>query len=54
MDAAGIGALPITSELWIIPRGDYFFMVGAGTRQDEKTGSRKEVESILNTIVIAQ
>lgn len=54
MDAAGIGALPITSELWIIPRGDYFFLVGAGTRQDEKTGSRKEVESIINTIVIAQ
>jgi hypothetical protein len=54
MDAAGIGALPITSELWIIPRGDYFFMVGAGTRQDEKTGSRKEVESIINTIVIEQ
>lgn len=54
MDVAGIGALPITSELWIIPRGDYFFMVGAGTRQDEKTGSRKEVESIINTIVIEQ
>lgn len=54
MDVAGIGALPITSELWIIPRGDYFFMVGAGTRQDEKTGSRKEIESIINTIVIAQ
>ena len=54
MYAEGIGTLPITSELWIIPRGDFFFLVGAGTRQDEKTGSRKEVESIINTIVISQ
>ena len=54
MEVAGIGALPITSELWIIPRGKYFFMVGAGTRQDEKTGTRKEIESIINTIEIAQ
>lgn len=54
MEVAGIGALPITSELWIVPRGDYFFFVGAGTRQDEKTGSRKEIESIINTIVVSQ
>lgn len=54
MEVEGIGALPITSELWIIPRGDYFFVLGAGTRQDERTGTRKEVESIVNTIVIAQ
>lgn len=54
MEVADIGALPITSELWIIPRGDYFFLVGAGTRQDEKTGSRKEIESIIDTIAIAQ
>jgi len=53
MEVAGMGTLPITSELWIIPHGDYFFLVGAGTRQDEKTGSRKEIESIINTIVIA-
>jgi hypothetical protein len=42
----------ITSELWIVPRGDYFFVLGAGTRQDEKTGSRKEIESILKTVKI--
>jgi hypothetical protein len=54
MEVAGIGVLPITSELWIVPRGDYFFLVGAGTRQDEKTGSRKEIESIISTIVISQ
>lgn len=43
---------PTTSELWIVPKGDYFFMMGAGTRQDEKTGSRKEIQKILKTIRI--
>jgi hypothetical protein len=41
---------PTTSELWIVPRGDYFFMIGAGTRQDEKTGTRKEIQEILDTV----
>jgi hypothetical protein len=41
---------PTTSELWIVPRGDYFFMIGAGTRQDEKTGSRQEIEQIIKSI----
>lgn len=45
---------PTTSELWIVPRGDYFFMIGAGTRQDEKTGSREEIQSILRTVKIEQ
>jgi hypothetical protein len=40
------------SELWIVPRGDYFFMIGAGTRQDEKTGTRKEIQEILKTVKI--
>jgi hypothetical protein len=43
---------PTTSELWIVPRGDYFFMIGAGTRQDEKTGTRKEIQEILETVKI--
>jgi hypothetical protein len=43
---------PATSELWIVPRGDYFFMIGAGTRQDEKTGTRKEIHEILRTVKI--
>jgi hypothetical protein len=45
---------PTTSELWIVPRGDYFFMIGAGTRQDEKTGSRKELQAILDTVRISE
>ena len=43
---------PTTSELWIVPHGDYFFIIGAGTRQDEKTGSRKEIRGILNSVKI--
>lgn len=45
-------AFPTTSELWIVPRGEYFFMIGAGTRQDERTGSRKEIQDILKTVRI--
>jgi hypothetical protein len=41
-----------TSELWIVPRGDLVFIIGAGTRQDEKSGTRKEVRSIIDTIKI--
>ena len=41
---------PTTSELWIVPRGNYFFMIGAATRQDEKTGSREEILEILSSI----
>ncbi len=32
--------------------GDYFFIIGAGTRQDEKTGSRDEIKQILSTVKI--
>jgi hypothetical protein len=46
-------SFPVTSELWIVPRSDYFFLIGAGTRQDEKTGSRKEIDAILKTVKIA-
>jgi len=43
---------PTTSEIWIVPHGDYFFMIGAGTRRDEKTGKREEIRDILNSIHI--
>lgn len=41
-----------TSELWIVPRGDHFFMIGAGTRSDELTGTRDEIKSIIETVSI--
>ena len=52
LEATGVGSFPTTSELWIIPRGDYLFIMGAGTRQDEKTGSRAEIRAILDTVRI--
>lgn len=47
-------SFPTTSELWIVPWGEYFFMIGAGTRQDEKTGGREEIQSILKSVKIEQ
>jgi len=52
LETADGGSFPTTSELWIIPRGDYFFMIGAGTRQDEATGTRSEIAAILKTVKI--
>ena len=49
---AGGASWPTTSELWIVPRGDLVFIIGAGTRQDEKSGTRKEVRGIIETIKI--
>lgn len=43
---------PTTSEIWIVPRESYFMLIGAGTRQDEKTGTRQEIRDILNTLTI--
>lgn len=40
------------SELWVVPRGRFFFMIGAGTRQDEATGTRSEIRAIINSLVI--
>jgi len=45
---------PTSSEVWAIPRGDYFFFIGAGTRQDEKSGSREEIQGIIKSIKIKQ
>lgn len=44
--------LPTASELWIVPRGDYFFMLGAGTRQDEKNAKRSELAAILKSVKV--
>jgi hypothetical protein len=52
MSAGGM-QFPITSELWIVPRGKFFFLIGAGTRQDEATGTRAEIRSILESVKIA-
>jgi hypothetical protein len=50
--SAGGAEYPTTSEIWIVPRGNFFFLIGAGTRQDEATGSRAEIRSILDSVKI--
>lgn len=47
---AGGSSFPAASELWIIPRGDYLIVVGAGYRPDEKTGDRQAVLQIVNSL----
>jgi hypothetical protein len=43
---------PVMGEFWVVPRGDLLFVIGASTAQDEKSGSRKEVRGIIDTIKI--
>ena len=44
--------LKISSEIWAVPRGAFLFIIGAGTREDEQTGSRSETLAILESITI--
>ena len=41
---------PTCSELWVVPRGKHFILIGCGTRQDEQTGKRAELEKILSSL----
>jgi len=43
-------AVPAVSEIWVVPKGPVYFMVGSGTRADERNGSRAEVRSIIDTL----
>jgi hypothetical protein len=43
---------PTVSDLWIVLRGKYYIILGAGMRQDGKTGTREEIEKILSSVVI--
>jgi hypothetical protein len=54
LEVPGGRLFPTTSEVWIVPRGEYFFLIGAGTRQDEATGSRREIQEILQSVKIQQ
>jgi len=45
-------AVPTISEIWVVPKGSIFFMIGAGTREDEKNGSRAEIRQILDRLRI--
>lgn len=50
MEVADLGTFAICSEMWVVPRGKHFFLIGSGTRQDEKTGKREEIEKIIASL----
>jgi hypothetical protein len=52
LQVAGRGSFPTCSEMWVIPRDQILFIVGAGTRQDEKTGRRGEIQKVLASLKI--
>lgn len=43
---------PAASEIWIVPRGNYFFIFGAGTPQNADETTMNEIKSIVNSIEI--
>lgn len=45
-------SFPTTTEIWIVPRGEHYFIISAGTRQDESNGKRSELKAIVDTIKI--
>jgi hypothetical protein len=45
-------SVPTISEIWIVPHRSIFFMIGAGTRADEKNGTRAEMRRILDNVRI--
>jgi hypothetical protein len=51
LEAAG-SSWRTTSEMWLVPRGDVIFVIGAGTREDQKNATLKEIRSIVDTIKI--
>lgn len=46
----GANAFPASSEVWIVPKGPVFLLIGAGTRADESNGSRSEIRSIIDSL----
>jgi hypothetical protein len=49
---AGGREFPAVSEIWVVPSGPVFFMIGTGTRADERNGSRAEGRAIVESIRI--
>lgn len=45
-------SFPTTSEIWVVPRGEHYFVIAGATRQDEKNGTRAEIRAIVGTIKI--
>ena len=49
---AGDLAFPTVSEIWIVPSGPVYFMIGTGTRADERNGTRAEARAIVDSLTI--
>jgi hypothetical protein len=47
-----MGNLQANTEMWVVPKGSYFFLIGSGTRKDEKSGTRNEIQAILKRMKI--
>ena len=43
-------SFPVASEMWVIPRGNYFVVLGATYHPNDKTGERAEVMEIVNSL----
>lgn len=43
------GEFPTTSEIWIVPIGDYFYLLGAGYAQGDDA-THTEIEAIVSSI----
>jgi hypothetical protein len=52
MNVPKLGDFKASTEMWVVPKGSYFFLIGSGTRKDEKSGSRKEIHAILRRMKI--
>jgi len=42
----------VTSEMWIVPRKNYFFMIGVGMSQNDTSDTKKIIREIINSIEI--
>ena len=45
-------SFPACSEVWIVPRDKFLYIMSTGYRQDEKNGTQKELQQIIDSIEI--
>ena len=49
MKTANGKTFSISSEIWVVPKGKHFFLLGSGTKVGDKA-SRREIKKILKTV----
>jgi hypothetical protein len=45
---------PNCSEMWVVPRGDYFYLIVVGYRQDASAEDLSDIKQMVSSIKIAQ